>query len=262
MDNRSTDPVDELDALLDGRTSNVPEDLAPLLEAAQLLRALMQAHELDATVAAAHLARIVGANPAQAPARLTRPRWQHRIIAIGLAALALISAVMAAGAALPGDLFYPLKRAIERVRLAIAVTWNRRRPSEPGSLSADVRSSSSWRRPEIERDWARRRLRFGIHCWRPGWRSPRREPREPSRPGSPSGRPSWPRLNRRYGSSGSTTAGRSAPGPAAVADHTRTRHVNGSCEVATLARNSTNIRDAGSEAAGGPAGAQTTHALI
>jgi ferric-dicitrate binding protein FerR (iron transport regulator) len=29
---------------------------------------------------------------------------------------------MAAGAALPGDLFYPLKRAIERVRLAIAVT--------------------------------------------------------------------------------------------------------------------------------------------
>jgi hypothetical protein len=76
MDNRSIHPADELDALLDGRTANVPEDLAPLLEAAQLLRVVMQAHELDATIAAAHLQPIVGINPAQAPARPpTRPRW-------------------------------------------------------------------------------------------------------------------------------------------------------------------------------------------
>ena len=76
MDNRSSDPANELDALLDGRIANIPEDLAPLLEAARLLRAVMQDHELDATIAAAHLEPIVGVNPAQAPARRpTRPRW-------------------------------------------------------------------------------------------------------------------------------------------------------------------------------------------
>jgi hypothetical protein len=71
MDDRSIDPADELDALLDGRTSNVSEDLAPLIEAAQLLRAAMLAHEVDATVTAAHLERIQGTSGARTAAGAT-----------------------------------------------------------------------------------------------------------------------------------------------------------------------------------------------
>jgi Domain of unknown function (DUF5667) len=131
MNDRSPDPADELDALLDGRRSDVPEELAPLVEAAQRLRAAMLAHELDAAVAAAHLARIQeriqGTGDArEAVRRHRRWRWRLRVIAIGLAvAVALIPAFMAAGAAVPGDGLYPLKRAVEWARLATAVTPER-----------------------------------------------------------------------------------------------------------------------------------------
>jgi hypothetical protein len=127
MKDRSSDRTERLDALLDGRSSDVPDDLAPLVEAARSLSAAMLAHELDATVQAAHLERIQRTE-AERSATRSRSRW-HRyqlVLAITVAVVALlIPAFTAAGTALPGQALYPLKRVGEQVRLAAAITPER-----------------------------------------------------------------------------------------------------------------------------------------
>src|SRR5829696_8280556 len=86
---------DELDALLDGRPVELTDELAPLAEAADALRAELAAYQLDPKVAAVVLA----------------------------AALVLAPATMASAAALPGQPMYPFKRAIEELRIA-SVQWS------------------------------------------------------------------------------------------------------------------------------------------
>jgi len=119
---------DELDALLDGRPVELTEELAPLAEAADALRAEMAAHQLDPAVADRHLELVLGgpANLVRMPARPQSSGWdvRRRVAAVVLAAaLVLVPATMASAAALPGQAMYPFKLAIEQLRLA-SVGWS------------------------------------------------------------------------------------------------------------------------------------------
>src|SRR5215208_5642297 len=100
-------PDDDLDALLDGRPVEVTDELVPLVEAADALWVELATYELDPEVADRHLARILEGSAAVVLA----------------AALVLAPATMASAAALPGQAMYPLKLAIEQLRLA-SVQWS------------------------------------------------------------------------------------------------------------------------------------------
>src|SRR5215217_6234917 len=117
---------DDLDALLDGRPFELTDELVPLVEAADVLRAELAPYELDPEAADRHLARVLddSAPVVALPARGYVNGWRRRVAAAVLAAvLVLAPATMASAAALPGQAMYPLKLAIEQLRLA-SVQWS------------------------------------------------------------------------------------------------------------------------------------------
>jgi hypothetical protein len=118
---------ERLDALLDGQTGEVTDDLAPLLEAAEALRAELAEFQLDPEVADRHLEQVLNSDApvVSLPVR-QRGRWglRRRVAAVALAAaLVLVPATMASASALPGQALYPVKLAVEQVRLA-SVQWS------------------------------------------------------------------------------------------------------------------------------------------
>jgi hypothetical protein len=117
---------DDLDALLDGRPFELTDELVPLVEAADALRMELATYELDPEAADRHLARVLddSATVVALPARSYADGWRRRMAAVVLAAaLILAPATMASAAALPGQAMYPLKLAIEQLRLA-SVQWS------------------------------------------------------------------------------------------------------------------------------------------
>jgi hypothetical protein len=132
---------DELDALLDGRSVELTDELAPLAEAADALRAELATYELDPEVADRHLARVLddSATVLPLPRRGYVSGWRRRTAAVVLAAaLVLAPATMASAAALPGQAMYPLKLAIEQLRLA-SVQWSPAREAGQRIRIADER---------------------------------------------------------------------------------------------------------------------------
>jgi Domain of unknown function (DUF5667) len=134
---------DELDALLDGRPVELTDELAPLVEAADALRAELAALQLDPAVADRHLERILqgSATVVQLPPRRQANGWdlRRRVAAVALAAaLVLAPATMASAAALPGQAMYPLKLAIEQLRIA-SVQWSPSREAGERTRVADER---------------------------------------------------------------------------------------------------------------------------
>jgi hypothetical protein len=134
---------DELDALLDGRPVELTDELAPLVEAADALRAELAALQLDPAVADRHLERIMqgSATVVQLPPRRQANGWdlRRRVAAVALAAaLVLAPATMASAAALPGQAMYPFKLAIEQLRIA-SVQWSPSREAGERTRVADER---------------------------------------------------------------------------------------------------------------------------
>jgi hypothetical protein len=134
---------DELDALLDGRPVELTDELAPLVEAADALRAELAALELDPAVADRHLERVLqgSATVVQLSPRRQANGWdlRRRVAAVALAAaLVLAPATMASAAALPGQAMYPFKLAIEQLRIA-SVQWSPSREAGERTRVADER---------------------------------------------------------------------------------------------------------------------------
>jgi hypothetical protein len=134
---------DELDALLDGRPVELTDELAPLVEAADALRAELAALELDPAVADRHLERVLqgSATVVQLSPRRQASGWdlRRRVAAVALAAaLVLAPATMASAAALPGQAMYPFKLAIEQLRIA-SVQWSPSREAGERTRVADER---------------------------------------------------------------------------------------------------------------------------
>jgi hypothetical protein len=154
--NRSNRLHDELDVLLDGRLGEVSEDLAPLLQAADELRAELAAFELDPEVADRHLERLLSgeAPAAVVPLRTRRApgdRWRRRVAAVVLAAaLVLAPATIASASSLPGDTLYPVKIAVEKIRLATAM-WSSTREAGERTRVADERLEELNRLVELSR---------------------------------------------------------------------------------------------------------------
>jgi Domain of unknown function (DUF5667) len=141
---RSNRLHDELDVLLDGRLGEVSEDLAPLLQAADELRAELAAFELDPEVADRHLERLLNGDAPAAVVplptrRAARDGWRRRVAAVALAAaLVLAPATIASASSLPGDTLYPVKLAVEKIRLATAM-WSPTREAGERTRVADER---------------------------------------------------------------------------------------------------------------------------
>jgi hypothetical protein len=134
---------DELDALLDGRPVELTDELAPLVEAADVLRIELAAYQLDPRVADRHLERVLErpGNVVQLPVRHLGSGWdvRRRVVAVALAAaLVLAPATIASAAALPGQAMYPFKLAIEQVRIA-SVQWSPGREAGERTRVADER---------------------------------------------------------------------------------------------------------------------------
>ena len=134
---------DELDALLDGRPVELTDELAPLVEAADALRAELAALQLDPAVADRHLERVLqgSATVVQLPPRRQASGWdlRRRVAAVALAAaLVLAPATIASAAALPGQAMYPFKLAIEQLRIA-SVQWSPSREAGERTRVADER---------------------------------------------------------------------------------------------------------------------------
>src|SRR5215207_2789261 len=121
---------DELDALLDGRPVELTDELAPLVEAADVLRIELAGYQLDPGVADRHLQRILegSGTVVQLPVRQPASAWdvRRRVVAVALAA------------ALPGQAMYPFKLAIEQIRLA-SVQWSPGREAGERTRVADER---------------------------------------------------------------------------------------------------------------------------
>jgi hypothetical protein len=132
---------DDLDALLDGRPVELTDELVPVVEAADALRAELASYELDPEVADRHLERVLEGSTAvvELPERSYVAGWRRRMAAVVLAAaLVLAPATMASAAALPGQAMYPLKLAIEQLRLA-SVQWSPAREADERIRIADER---------------------------------------------------------------------------------------------------------------------------
>jgi hypothetical protein len=134
---------DELDALLDGRPGELTDELAPLVEAADALRAELAALQMDPAVADRHLERVLqgSATVVQLPPRRQGNGWdlRRRVAAVALAAaLVLAPATIASAAALPGQAMYPFKLAIEQLRIA-SVQWSPSREAGERTRVADER---------------------------------------------------------------------------------------------------------------------------
>jgi Domain of unknown function (DUF5667) len=133
---RPNQTQDRLDALLDGRPGEVTDDLAPLLAAAEALRAELADFELDPEVVDRHLERALDrpATVVTLPVRKVGGGvLRRRLAAVALAAaLVLVPATMASAAsasALPGQALYPVKLAVEQFRLA-TVQWSPTREAQ------------------------------------------------------------------------------------------------------------------------------------
>jgi hypothetical protein len=134
---------DELDALLDGRPVELTDELAPLVEAADVLRIELAAYRLDPRVADRHLERVLErpGTVVRLPVRQRAGGWdvRRRVVAVALAAaLVLAPATIASAAALPGQAMYPLKLAIEQLRVA-SVQWSPSREASERTRIADER---------------------------------------------------------------------------------------------------------------------------
>jgi Domain of unknown function (DUF5667) len=132
---------DDLDTLLDGRPVELTDELVPLVEAADALWVELATYELDPEVADRHLARVLEGSTAVValPARGYVNGWRRRVAAVVLAAaLVLAPATMASAAALPGQAMYPLKLAIEQLRLA-SLQWSPAREAGERIRIADER---------------------------------------------------------------------------------------------------------------------------
>jgi hypothetical protein len=132
---------DDLDALLDGHSVELTDELVPLVEAADALWIELATYELDPEVADRHLARILedSATVVALPKRGYVNGWRRRMAAAVLAAaLVLAPATMASAAALPGQAMYPMKLAIEQLRLA-SVQWSPSREAGERIRVADER---------------------------------------------------------------------------------------------------------------------------
>jgi hypothetical protein len=145
---------DELDALLDGRPVELTDELAPLVEAADVLRIELAAYQLDPRVANRHLERVLDGSGNVIPLPVRRPAdgWEvrRRVVAVALAAaLVLAPATMASAAALPGQAMYPFKLAIEQIRLA-SVQWSSTREAGERTRVAGERNSELVRLVELQ----------------------------------------------------------------------------------------------------------------
>jgi hypothetical protein len=132
---------DDLDALLDGRPVELTDELVPLVEAADALRVELASYEFDPEVADRHLARVLDGSTAVValPERSYVAGWRRRVAAaVVAAALVLAPATMASAAALPGQAMYPMKLAIEQLRLA-SVQWSPAREADQRIRVADER---------------------------------------------------------------------------------------------------------------------------
>jgi hypothetical protein len=133
---RTNQTQDRLDALLDGRPGEVTDDLAPLLAAAEALRAELADFELDPEVVDRHLEQALDrpATVVELPVRKAGGGvLRRRLVAAGLAAALLLVPATAASAAsaeaLPGQALYPVKLAVEQFHLA-AVQWSPTREAQ------------------------------------------------------------------------------------------------------------------------------------
>jgi hypothetical protein len=145
---------DELDALLDGRPVELTDELAPLVEAADVLRIELAAYQLDPQVADRHLERVLDGSGNVIPLPVRRPGdgWEvrRRVVAVALAAaLVLAPATMASAAALPGQAMYPFKLAIEQIRLA-SVQWSSTREAGERTRVAGERNSELGRLVDLQ----------------------------------------------------------------------------------------------------------------
>src|SRR5215212_2013861 len=125
---RRKEGLDKLDAALDGRLVEVDDDLAPLVETAAELRAALAGIELDPEAAERHLGMVLDSEAEVVPLPIgPRPpasRWRHQVAAVTLAAaLTVVPVTMASAAALPGQALYPVKLAVEQLRVT-AVSWS------------------------------------------------------------------------------------------------------------------------------------------
>jgi Domain of unknown function (DUF5667) len=135
---RPNQTFDRLDALLDGRPGEVTDDLAPLLAAAEALRADLADLELDPEVVDRHIEQALDRPATVVPLPVRKVGaggsvLRRRLAAAGLAAaLVLVPATAASAAsadALPGQALYPVKLAVEQFRLA-AVQWSPTREAQ------------------------------------------------------------------------------------------------------------------------------------
>jgi hypothetical protein len=145
---------DELDALLDGRPVELTDELAPLAEAAETLRAELATYQLDPGVADRHLERVLEGSGTVVQLPVHRPAgdWEvrRRVVAVALAAaLVLAPATIASAAALPGQAMYPFKLAIEQLRIA-SVQWSSTREAGERTRVADTRLSELKRLVDLQ----------------------------------------------------------------------------------------------------------------
>ena len=145
---------DELDALLDGRPVELTDELAPLAEAADSLRAELATYQLAPGVAERHLERVLegSGRVVQLPVRRPAGGWEvrRRVAAVALAAaLVLAPATIASAAALPGQAMYPFKLAIEQLRIA-SVQWSSTREAGERTRVADARLSELKRLVDLQ----------------------------------------------------------------------------------------------------------------
>jgi len=116
---REHDALDEaLDRLVQGLPVVAPEGLEQLLQTARAAREAF-ALEVPDDVARAHLALL---SPDVVALERKRPR--HRVVLVIAAAILTVgllgtAAVAASASSLPGDILYPVKRAVEKVELSI-----------------------------------------------------------------------------------------------------------------------------------------------
>jgi hypothetical protein len=132
---RPDEPPDKLDAALDGQPVEADDELAPLLETAAKLRVALEAIELDPETADRHLGMLLDEAtkvlPRPTPPRLRPGRWRRRIAAAALAAaLTVLPAGMASASALPGQAMYPVKLAVEQLRVTTVIWSSTREASE------------------------------------------------------------------------------------------------------------------------------------
>jgi hypothetical protein len=118
--NRPARADEELDVVLDGHRHLFASELGPAVEAARMLGAELRSIQIPPEVAEQHIAMAL----ARARQAAVRARWRTvrrtAVAMVAAAVLVVAPAALVAGAALPGEPLYPLKRSIEAADLAFA----------------------------------------------------------------------------------------------------------------------------------------------